>query len=281
MGTRCDLLIPGITQEGGDHTLGLIRREVDRLESLLSRYRKGAEISLLNDEASIKPVPVSAELFIILQKCIRWNEMTLGYFDIGLGTMRDAWKSNTDMDPLQAGELTGKTGIMNVLLNTADNSVFFSSQAVKLDLGAVGKGIALEHIRRILQRESIQNALVSFGDSSVLAHGNHPYGDTWAVGIQDPENPEKMEYVFYLKDQSLSTSGISKKNSLRPDRILGHILNPKTGIPLSKRATMSVVSTDPVEAEVLSTTLLCAPDVEHEQILKNFKPVRYKEIQYQ
>jgi thiamine biosynthesis lipoprotein len=236
---------------------------------------------MLNGSASLKPMPVSAELFVILQKCFRWNEMSLGYFDISLGAMRDVWESNPDLDPLQAGEILRNTGFNNILLNTTDNSVYFSSQLVQLDLGAVGKGIALEQIRRILQRASVQNALVSFGDSSVLAHGNHPYGETWAVGIQQMENPEQMEHVFYLKDQSLSTSGISAKNSLSPEKIIGHIFNPKTGLPLSKKAMMSVVSTDPVEAEILSTALLCAPDEVREQIIKNFKPIQYKEIHYQ
>ncbi|MFN8205791.1 MAG: FAD:protein FMN transferase [Bacteroidales bacterium] len=280
MGTRCDLLIPGKSQDVGDHISLLIQREVDRLENLLSRYRKGAEINRLNETASLKPVPVSAELFILLQKCVRWNEMTNGYFDISLGTLHEAWKNNPAMDAFLTGALIEKKENQKILLNTSDNSVFFSSQEISLDMGAVGKGIALENIRRILQRESILNALVNFGNSSVLAHGNHPYGETWAVGIQHMENPGQMEHVFYLKDQSLSTSGISSKNSLSRDKILGHIINPHTGLPLTTCATMSVVSSDPVEAEVLSTALLCAPDFEREQILKNFKPAQFREILY-
>ena len=132
----------------------------------------------------------------------------------------------------------------------------------KLDFGGFGKGYFLMKCNEILRGNGIHCAFVDFGSSSILGVGHHPYGDSWQVGVVNPFTHRTMA-TLDICDKSLSTSG----NTPSYD---GHIRNPHTGEVCSGNRLVSVISENPLDAEVLSTTLMIADEQQRDIIQKNF-----------
>lgn len=132
----------------------------------------------------------------------------------------------------------------------------------KLDFGGFAKGYFLRRCAAMLREAGIECAFVDFGGSSILGIGHHPYGDSWKVGILNPYTHMSIGEIE-LQDSSLSTSGNTPAYT-------GHIRNPKTGEVCTARMLATVVSKDPLDAEVLSTVMMIASPHEQEEIRRNF-----------
>ena len=132
----------------------------------------------------------------------------------------------------------------------------------ELDFGGFAKGFLLKELKSKLVSSGIWTAFVDFGDSSILALGHHPFGDCWKVGVKDPFGGAVLGEIE-LRDQAMSTSGNTPVYS-------SHIVNPKTGEADNSRTVVTVVSDDPLDAEVLSTVAIIASPEELEIVKKNF-----------
>ena len=132
----------------------------------------------------------------------------------------------------------------------------------KLDFGGFAKGYFLKKCEEMMRAKEVTCAFVDFGCSSILGIGKHPYGDSWKVGIVDPYTKMQVREVS-LNDLSMSTSGNAPSYS-------GHIRDPRTGAHCQGRKLVTVLSDNPLDAEVLSTVLMIAGDEERERIMVNF-----------
>lgn len=277
MGTRMDIVFWGKERRYAQWVFQEILTEVNRLESLLTRFDERSIISRVNANAGLQPVAVPAEIFEILSECIRYGEITNGLFDITALPLIRFFKSRNEKKsakPVKNVESAVElVGYEKLRLNRENLSVYPEKKGMQIDLGGVGKGVALEHIDNILEKKEIQNAFISFGESSILAKGRHPYGDCWKLGIRHIHDTGRNVYSFDLKNTSLSTSGITSLT-------LKDIVHPKTGEFPEITGTISVTSSSPVEAEILSTTLLLAKREEQSRILKILDPEKAVQINY-
>ena len=132
----------------------------------------------------------------------------------------------------------------------------------KIDFGGFAKGYYLKKCEEMLRAKGVTCAFVDFGGSSILGIGHHPYGDSWKVGVVDPYTRMKVREVS-LVDRSMSTSGNAPAYS-------GHIRDPRTGESCQGKKLVTVLSDDPLDAEVLSTVLMIAGDDESKEIIENF-----------
>jgi len=248
MGTRLEILLIGKEEAVARNVCSRISEEVCRLDKLMNKFDPESELFHVNKKAFLNPVTMSDELWTILTDCRRYYQLTSGYFDISL------------------------SDFSKVSFDESMHTISFSTNDIELDLGGYGKGYALRKIEHILREENVTCSLVNFGNSSVLAIGSHLYGDYWPVGITNPETGETVGTV-QLKDNSMSTSGNSPGNPL-------HIKDPHSGAYYSGKELVTVVSSDPVDAEVLSTTLLIAPPESHQSILSHFNIDEYKVLPF-
>ena len=226
MGTRLDVLMTGNESLLTD-VWNRIAAETGRLHRMLNRFDPESEISCINHKATTNPVELSDELWNMLADIKKYHRDTLGYFDI---TLRD---------------------FNGVILDESRRTVAFVEKNIYLDLGGYAKGYALEKMREIMSAAGVMQALVNFGNSSILALGAHPYGDCWGVTVDNPFMPGQQLKTYELRNQSLSVSGNT------PQR-MKHIINPHSGKYISEKKIVSVVSTNAVEAEVLSTAIMVA-----------------------
>lgn len=246
MGTRFNLLLPGIDKIKGDELFTLCTNEINRLEVMLSCFLTNSDISFINRNAFRQTVEVNPELFEILDNCLTYLVLTQGAFDIGLGKLIEYWNKKTAKDNLN--DLIQQSGSKNIILDKKNKSIHFISPFVKINLGGFGKGYALQKVQDMLKKERITSAYISFGESSVSCIGKHPHGDYWPVGIQDFFQKDKSIATIKLINQSVSTSGNMEGNY--------HIINPQTGHPVKDKKMITVKSLSVIDAEVLSTAFM-------------------------
>ena len=203
--------------------------EIRAIESAANRFNPDSELSRVRATAAEKPTVISNRLAGILDFAIKSHARSLGFFDITVGSLNHS--ANT---------------INSVELSLDNSTLFLNKSDVCLDLSGMLKGYALETIRPILSDAGIDNALVNFGNSSVMAIGNAPSADGWNVAFADSDGSG-----ISLHDECLTTSG---NNS--PGR--RHIVNPTTGSMVEGVGQVAVVTPDAASGEVLSTALFAA-----------------------
>lgn len=247
MGTRLDALLFHREKTALQLVWDSITSEIYRLHGILSRFEPESEITRINQKAVSGAVVVSKEVSDILYSCAGYYQKTSGYFDI---TLQD---------------------FSSVELDREKQTVRFHLSSLHIDLGGYAKGYALERIRSILLQYKFQNALINFGNSSVLGIGHHPHGDCWPIGITHPYHPEITVANLQLHDnETLSISG----NSPQREK---HICNPFTGSCVNDQKIVSVIAPNAIDAEVLSTALFVAPQ-EKKEIISGVLPIREANI---
>lgn len=240
MGTRFDIIIIHPDSDRLNSIWANITNELECLDNMLNRFDPKSEVARLNNLKSQTPVTLSQELADILQLCQYYYEHTLHLFDI---TLKD---------------------FSRIRFN--NQCISFTTPELSFDFGGFAKGYALKKIKSILEQENLENAFIDFGNSSIIGMGHHPYGDCWKVTLHNPYNRYPPD-EFCLKDNALSTSG----NTLQ---YTGHIINPVTGIYSKQRKATTILSSDPIEAEVLSTVWMIADEEQQKLIAEDFKNIQ-------
>lgn len=148
--------------------------------------------------------------------------------------------------------------------------LFAPEIGLRLDLGGIGKGVALDHIRCLLVAHGCDNALISLGESSVLALGAHPHGAYWPLSLPDPFQPDTQALITLgLKNMSWSISSNLTQTEDGP-KALSHIIDPRTQKPVIEARTALVLDQNATRAEALSTALLVAEPFERDALMARF-----------
>ena len=256
MGTRFDLVLPDTDKANGDGVFRKIKAEIDRLEKKLSRFLPDSELTYINQFATKNPVKIDHEWVRILEACNKYYKSTYSCFDVTL--QQNSVKDHNKL-----------SGADNIVIDKNDATVYFSDPGIKIDLGGFGKGYALDRVNDILRLYDIKNALVSFGESSILAIGKHPHGNHWNIGVQHLFKPGENVFVFNLENNNMSTSGmLARSGKLRYRKTA--LINPVNRQPVEDVRTISVKSAKAIDAEVLSTALYVSPQNRRKKILSNF-----------
>jgi thiamine biosynthesis lipoprotein len=232
---------------------------LDDLEGQLTVYRDTSEVCRLNRTAAFAPVPVEKGLFDLLALAARITAETDGAFDLATGALIKAWgffRGPKRVPPeAELRAALDRTGMRWVDLDPEHLSVRYRRQGLEINLGAIGKGYALDRVADYLDETGkFPAVLLHGGRSSVYARGS-PHGDErgWLVGVSHPWDPERRLTQVYLRDQALGTSAATFQHLVHEGRKLGHVLDPRSGWPASGMASASVVAPTGAEADALST----------------------------
>lgn len=233
--------------------------EIDRLEAQLTVYRDTSEVSQLNRLAPFTAIPVEEGLYGLLELAARITADTEGAFDITAGALIKAWGFYRGPRRVPSEDertaVLQQVGMQHVVLNPEDRSVRYLRPGLEINLGAIGKGYALDRAAELLRnRWNLGCGLLHGGHSSVYAIGNAP-GDKrgWAVGISHPWDPERRLAVVRLKDRALGTSAATFRHLEYNGQKLGHILDPRTGWPAGEVASATAVAPTAAAADALAT----------------------------
>ena len=260
MATRFELVLygpdPVRLRAAGEDAL----QEIERLEAQLSFYRPDSEIRFLNDNAARGPVKVEPRLFRLLQKCAGLSASTASAFDVSVGPLMRAWRFVNDKgalpDPAEREAARSLVGSEYIQFDDAAHTIHFPRQHMEIDLGACGKGYAIERAAALLQENGVASALIQGGTSSAYAIGTPPHGSAWRVKLADPFGSYDSPIVVELVDRGLSVSAIHGKFFECDGKRFGHVIDPRSGDVVSGAAAAAVMGPSPTECEALSTALL-------------------------
>jgi len=234
--------------------------QLRRLDHMLSNYRPDSEWSEVNRYAAERAVKVTQELLDLLSACLEYSRRSEGAFDITVGPLMKVWGFHNGFgrfaDDAAVHETLARVGYTHILLDSANRTVRFARAGVEIDPGGIGKGYAVDCMIEVLKRNGIERALVSAAGSSIYALGAPPGQDGWQVRIREPNNSDRNVYELLLKDESLSTSGSSRKFFRANGQIYGHILDPRTGYPVRGVLLAAVIAPRTLDSEAWTKAFL-------------------------
>jgi thiamine biosynthesis lipoprotein len=256
MGTVFEIFAYDTPAGTATKAIDLAFQEVVRLDGVMSNYKPDSELSHLNRDAHFHPRLVSGDLYRVIEQSLKYSRMSAGKFDITVAPLVDLWKAQlrgertvTPEDEKRARSCVGYEKIRLL----PPNQIEFRSPCMRIDLGSIGKGYAIDRAVEILRSHRIERALISAGGSTIYAIGTPPGQNGWSVRLRDPSQQVNPEVV--LKNNSVSTSEQTPPSTLE-NKPAGHVIDPQQGTPLESSFAVSVVAPTATASDALSTTLL-------------------------
>ena len=255
MGTRIEVQI---WHEDADEAARLLEEsmaEFDRIEALMSTYRESSEISRVNRNAATSPVPVTTELYSLVELSLAMSELTRGAFDITYDSVGQLYDFRREQRPGEP-EIEARLAAVDyrfVSLDPAGQSIAFQQDGVRINLGGIAKGYAVESVITLLREEGVEHALATAGGDTRLLGDRRD--KPWVVGIRDPDDEAGVVTRLGLMNEAVSTSGDYERFFVADGVRYHHILDPGTGRSASGLRSATVVGPDATMTDGLSTSV--------------------------
>jgi thiamine biosynthesis lipoprotein len=260
MATRFELVLHGenATRLRGAGEAALA--EVERLEARLSLYQPSSEIARVNALAAREPVRVSPSVFGLLQHARQLQAGSGGAFDITVAPLVRCWGfmhgTGRLPEPAEIEEAHRRCGMAHVLLDEKNYSVRFDQEGVMIDLGAIGKGYAIDCAADTLREAGVTSALLHGGTSTVYGLGAPPDAEGWKIAITPAPRQPSSQITVLLRDNAFSVSAVWGKSFEADGKTFGHVIDPRTGWPVNNAVQAAVALPSATETDALSTALL-------------------------
>jgi thiamine biosynthesis lipoprotein len=230
--------------------------EFDRLEAILTVWRRDSEIVRLNAAAGEHPVMVSPEVIEVLTIARQVSDWTDGTFDVTFGALADLWKfdhdqDNTIPDPALVRARLPLVDYRAIEIDPEARTVFLRRKGMRVHLGGIGKGYAVDRAVAIVRQHGIGNFMIQAGGD--LYVGGLKDGRPWRLGIRDPRGPANKSFATLdLSDGTFSTSGDYERYFMKDGRRYHHILDLRRGEPARECRSVTLVSDRAVLADALA-----------------------------
>jgi thiamine biosynthesis lipoprotein len=256
MGTVLELTLRAPSEPAGRALLERLYARAEALEAELSTWRPGSSVSRLNAAAGAGPVEVAPELAALLREALALSARTEGAFDVRVGPLVALWKEAAQRGRLPtAAELDAARALAGgELALLPGERASLGERGMSLELGGIAKGFALDRLAEELRAAGVADALLSFGESSVVALGAPEAGGRWRLLVRGPA--EEMAGVLALRDQALSVSASLGQAEEIAGRRFGHVLDPRSGVPLEEARVAVVLAPTAGAAEAWSKAVL-------------------------
>ncbi|KEF32073.1 Thiamin biosynthesis lipoprotein ApbE [Marinobacter nitratireducens] len=256
MTTRVELELWADSRRLADPIAERVLRVFHKVDRSMSRYREDSELSRLNRQAAERPVEVSEGLFDVFRKAQTVSELSNGAFDISFGSVGYLYDYRTGVAPSeeQLSSHLSHINYQDIVLDDASRTIFYRQEGLRVDLGGIAKGYAVDLGIEQLKAAGIRHARLSAGGDMRLLGDRH--GRPWVVGVRDPRSKDRNAVVLPLMNAALSTSGDYERFFIdeQGDRV-HHILSPKTGKPARGVQSVSILGSDAMTTDGLSTAV--------------------------
>jgi thiamine biosynthesis lipoprotein len=232
-----------------------VMQEMHRIDDLMSTYKPESELSRVNARAAQEPVRVSRELLQLVTRALEFSTLTHGAFDITYASVGRYYDYRQGKKPTQEQLARALPAIdyHYVKVDPEHGTITFTRPGVRIDLGGIAKGYAVDRSIAILLHAGISQALVSAGgDTRVIGER---WGRAWNVGIRDPRDREGVVAMIPLQDLAISTSGDYERYFEEDGVRYHHILNPGTGKSTHAIHSASVIGANATTTDALSTSI--------------------------
>lgn len=255
MGTRIAVEVWQEDPAAATAAIDAVIAEMHRVDALMSHYKPESQLSLINREAAEHPVAVDPELARLIAKSLEFSEISGGAFDITYASVGYLYDYREKRHPTEA-QIQAALPAVNwhhVVVDPVASTVHFLKPGVRIDLGGIAKGYAVDNCIRILQAGGIGHASVSAGGDSRLLGDRR--GRPWMVGIRHPDDANRVILRIPLEDTAISTSGDYERFFDEGGVRYHHIIDPHTGKSPKAVRSVTVIGPDATLTEGLTKSL--------------------------
>jgi FAD:protein FMN transferase len=278
--TQQDIMGTGVVVEIWHNDAGMAEQcskkvfaEMRRIDELMSPYKVDSELAKINQYASEKAVTISDELFELIELSLVFSEKSAGAFDItfaSVGSLYNYRQRQKPSDKVISTQLK-LIDYRNIKLNKEDKSIQFTQPGVRIDLGGIAKGYAVDNGITIIKKCGIKNGMVSAGgDSRILGDRQ---GRSWMMGVRHPRKKNDVVVRLPLSNTAISTSGDYERFFIEEGKRYHHIIKPDTGKSVKETWSATVMADKAVLTDALSTTLFVLGAKEGLKLIDEYKNV--------
>jgi len=245
-------------EETAEEAISAAFARMEEIEKIASIFDEESEAFKLNQDGYLDTP--SSELLELISMSLDYSELTDGSFDITCQPLLDLWEYKPDADKQfwELDETTQKAEINEALklvgpdkIIIEENTIYFKEEGMKITLGGIAKGYAVDEALEVIKDMGIRYALVDAGgDISTL--GSKPEGELWSIALVNPDDTSQSLATFRVHDKSIATSG-NYERYFDPEKKAHHILNPKTGSSATGCISVTIIAESCIQADALAT----------------------------
>ena len=261
MGTFAEVSIYSHDEKTAGKAIEGALDEMERMDRIMSNYKNDSELSKVNKKAAKSPVPCNTELLDVIEQSQYYSELSGGAFDITVSPIVALWgffreKGHVPPDK-EIEKLLPAVSYKNIVVKKnaetkKSGTVFFKDIKTQIDLGAIGKGYAVDKALEIIKKCGIDNGCINLG-GNIYVLGTPPGKNAWKIGVQHPRNSGEILGYLELKNEATATSGDYERFFEFNGKRYSHIINPQTGRPVSGTLATTIVAPTGTEVDALST----------------------------
>jgi thiamine biosynthesis lipoprotein len=255
MGTAISVELWCDDRRAGEAAADAVMDEMHRIDRAMSPHKPESELSRINRDAALAPVPLSAEMTRLLVQAQRFSELSGGAFDITYAAVGRLYNYRERIRPTESAlaQARAAVGYRHLLVDARAQTVRFGRPGMCIDLGGFAKGHAVDRATAILRQRGIAHANVSAGgDSRVIGDRR---GRPWSIGVRDPRRPDAVVALLPLEDTSISTSGDYERYFDDGGVRFHHLIDPATGRSPSSVHSVTILAEDGLITEALSKSV--------------------------
>ncbi len=219
--------------------------EIVRIEKLMTTWDPASEVSRINAAAGKEPVHVGDETFEVIREAVHASQISDGCFDITFETLHGLWKFDEDLDPHPPSPADVKArvrylGSRHVKLDAGAHTVFLDEPHVRIGLGGIAKGYAVDRASKVLEDAGLTSFYVQAG-GDLYTRGTKADGSPWMAGIRDPRGAEGDYFAMMpVSDHAFSTAGDYERTYVVGGKRYHHIIDPHTGYPATASRSVTI-----------------------------------------
>ena len=255
MGTAIRVELWAEDRHAGEAAAAAVMEEMHRVDRAMSPHKPTSELCRINREASHQTVPLSEEMFRLVDRAMAFSRLSEGAFDISYAAAGQLYDYRRRVRPTAAQLERARAciGWQHLQLDPHARSLRFARHGMRIDLGGFAKGHAVDNSVAILRRHGIEHAMVSAGgDSRVIGDRR---GRPWTIAIRDARREAEVVAVLPLEDVSISTSGDYERYFEHGGVRFHHLIDPRTGKSPDGVRSVTILAPDGLTSEGLSKTV--------------------------
>lgn len=230
--------------------------EMQKLDKLWACKGEGSDLALLTDNAGGKSQQISEKTFDLLAQGLQLEQLTDQAFNIRMGPVTDLWGFHTSNPHIPGSdEIDNALAIVDGGMFFAGKSCLLGLAGMKLDVGGIGKGFAVDLAVDRMLNDGVKAGLVEAG-GDLRAFGAPRTGEKWRIGVRHPRNPDEFYGIFHIGEWAVATSGDYQQYFEVNGKRYHHIFNPNTGYPSMGCVSATVMAKTCIEADAISTALM-------------------------
>ncbi|MFQ3334964.1 MAG: thiamine biosynthesis lipoprotein [Candidatus Arcticimaribacter sp.] len=258
MGSSFEITVVAEDEDFAKESLAIAKKEIIRIENLISSWDQKSETSRININAGIAAVEVSKELFDLIFRAQQISKLSSGAFDLTFAAIDKLWNFDgresemPNPDTLKASVFN--IGYQLIELDEESLTVFLPKKGMKIGFGAIGKGYAADRAKQLLVERGVLGGIIN-ASGDMNTWGTKPDGSSWTIGIVNPMNNKKVFSWFSLEHNAVVTSGDYEKFTQINGRRYSHIIDPRTGIPSQGIVSCTVFAGKAELADAIATAI--------------------------